>query len=207
MVLYLFQTQKFFPLNTFTYYVILSSKKYHLSVILLPFLISILYFYDFATFSYFNTIFLWFCYLFSFAFYRFFRKGSKMYDMIWYWLNFWLNPLRVSPLVGGRWVFRFPFSFFSCASRTGTSLENGPGSTGRVRVSDPWRGKGRGGASDRRIFRSGRSPWITICGPVRQPAADQRDCRPWPPLQGKAQWIKLIRCLSTMQEVHEVWRF
>ena len=26
-----------------------------------------------------------------------------------------------------------------------------------------------------------------ICGPVRQPAADQRDCRPWPPLQGKAQ--------------------
>ena len=46
-----------------------------------------------------------------------------------------------------------------------------------------------------------------ICGPVRQPAADQRDCRPWPPLQGKAQWIKLIRCLSTMQEVHEVWRF
>ena len=23
--------------------------------------------------------------------------------------------------------------------------------------------------------------------PVRQPAADQRDCRPWPPLQGKAQ--------------------
>ena len=50
-------------------------------------------------------------------------------------------------------------------------------------------------------------PWITICGPVRQPAADQRDCRPWPPLQGKAQWIKLIRCLSTMQEVHEVWRF
>ena len=127
MVLYLFQTQKFFPLNTFTYYVILSSKKYHLSVILLPFLISILYFYDFATFSYFNTIFLWFCYLFSFAFYRFFRKGSKMYDMIWYWLNFWLNPLRVSPLVGGRWVFRFPFSFFSCASRTGTLSSSCPG--------------------------------------------------------------------------------
>ena len=24
-------------------------------------------------------------------------------------------------------------------------------------------------------------------GPVRQPAADQRDCRPWPQLQGKAQ--------------------
>ena len=39
------------------------------------------------------------------------------------------------------------------------------------------------------------NPWIAICGPVRQPAADQRDCRLWPPLQGKAQWIKLIRCL------------
>ena len=23
-----------------------------------------------------------------------------------YWLNLWLNPLRVSPLVGGRWVFQ-----------------------------------------------------------------------------------------------------
>ena len=46
---------------------------------------SIYYFYDFATFSYFNTIFLCFCYLFSFRYYIyhiFFRKGSKMYDMI-----------------------------------------------------------------------------------------------------------------------------
>ena len=94
-----------------------------------------------------------------------------MYDIIWYWLIFWLNPLRVSPLVGGRWVFRFPFFIRVAATRAvdhwrQISLENGPGSTGRVRVSDPWSGTGRGGAS------------------------------------AKAQWIKLIRCLSTMQEVH-----
>ena len=57
---------------------------------------SFLYFYDFATFSHLDTIYIIY----------FFRKGSKMYDMIWYWLNFWLNPLRVSPLVGGRWVFQ-----------------------------------------------------------------------------------------------------
>ena len=42
----------------------------------------------------------------------FFRKGSKMYDIIGFWLNFWLNPLRVSPLVGGRWVFHFSFFIF-----------------------------------------------------------------------------------------------
>ena len=80
---------------------------YYIAVILLPFLIWIFYCCDFATFSYFNTILLWFCYLFSFGYYIFFRKGSKMYNMIWFWLNFWLNPLRVSPLIGGRWVFRF----------------------------------------------------------------------------------------------------
>ena len=38
-----------------------------------------------------------------------------MYDMIWYWLNLWLNPLRVSPLIGGRWVFLF--SIFRCVWR------------------------------------------------------------------------------------------
>ena len=91
-----------------------------------------------------------------------------------YWLNLWLNPLRVSPLVGGRWVFRFPFSFFSCASRTGTwRMVRAPrvGSVCRTREAE----------------RAVEVPWITICGPVRQPAADQRDCRLWPPLQGKAQ--------------------
>ena len=35
-----------------------------------------------------------------------------MYDIIGFWLNFWLNPLRVSPLVGGRWVFHFSFFIF-----------------------------------------------------------------------------------------------
>ena len=66
----------------------------------------------------------------------------------------------MSPLVGGRWVFLFSIFHFIYQTREGSSwtldsssLENGPGSTGRVRVSDPWRGKGRGGASDRRIGR------------------------------------------------------
>ena len=160
-----------------------------------PFLISIWYFYAFATFSYFNTILLWFCdlfldiilvwfchlfffayyitillwfcYLFSFGYYIYFRKGSKMYNMIWYWFNFWLNPLRVSPLIGGRWVFVFRFSF-------------GLGLWTKLH----WR--------QISLLILG----LQICGPVRQPAADQRDCRPWPPLQGKAQWIKLMRCAS-----------
>jgi len=85
--------------------------------------------------------------------------------MIWYWLNFWLNPLRVSPLVGGRWVFRFlaahhargPREVFHFVYQTREGSSWTLDSTGRVRVSDPWRGKGRGGASDRRIFRSGRA--------------------------------------------------
>ena len=45
--------------------------QYYISVILLPFLVSILYFCDFATFSCFNIIFLWFCYLFLFQYYIF----------------------------------------------------------------------------------------------------------------------------------------
>ena len=104
-----------------------------------------------------------------------------MYDIIWYWLNFLLNPLRVSPLVGGRWVFRFPFFLRVAATRAvdhwrQISLENGPGSTGRVRVSDPWSGTGRGGASD------------------RQPAADQRERR------SESNWFDACRGFK-------VWRF
>ena len=96
--------------------------QYYISVILLPFLVSILYFCDVATFSCFNIIFLWFCYLFLFQYYisvillpflvsiLYFCDVAtfscfniifflcKMFDMIWFWLNLWLNPLR--------WVFQ-----------------------------------------------------------------------------------------------------
>ena len=107
----------------------LFSFEYDSAVTLLPFLVSILFFCDFATFSHLNMIVLWLCYLFLFQYYIYFcdfatfscfniyfisvivlpffflgiyifvRKGSKMFDMIW---------------------FLAQFSFFSCASRTGT---------------------------------------------------------------------------------------
>ena len=31
-----------------------------------------------------------------------------------------------------------------------------------------------------------------ICGPVRQPTADQRDCRIWSDMQGNADWTKVL---------------
>ena len=67
---------------------------YYISVILLPFLISIWYCCDFATFCHLNTIYL---------------------NIIWFWCDFdiisWLkhllNALRLSPFIRGRWVLMF----------------------------------------------------------------------------------------------------
>ena len=102
----------------FLWFCYLFSFEYDSAVTLLPFLVSILFFCDFATFSHLNMIVLWLCYLFLFQYYisvillpflvsilyfcdfatYFFlglyiycRKGSKMFDMIWFWLNFLLN--------------------------------------------------------------------------------------------------------------------
>ena len=65
------------------------------------FLVSILYFCDFATFSHLNIIYfyiIWFC----------------DFDMI-SWLKHLLNPLRLSPLIRGRWVLMFQWrSLGSC---------------------------------------------------------------------------------------------
>ena len=78
-------------------------------MILIPFLISIWYFYDFDTFSYFNAVLLWFCYLSCFH-----------TIFLWFCYLFWFQydiAVILLPFLISKWNFCFcdfaAFSFFN----------------------------------------------------------------------------------------------